>query len=214
VGYFMSISSKRFLLLVALCGGLVRCGDAGKSSKVKVTAIPSNPIIITGDGKDADGNPLTAPWFSYRLFLENGSDEAVSIVAIKMTITLSETGASPSEASFTASLLNYTVGTDESFSCAYYTVGEFAKGASGYMVGKLTDPTLGPEPVPAIHSPPWAGVCDEDRAFAITPNSLTKPRDPRSKNYRYRVEIEPQGWFGDRDHANDRFDKKIVIYTR
>lgn len=187
------------LLIAALGLGLSGCGDEGKSSQVEVTILPESPIIITGDGKDADGNTLTAPWFSYRVLINNQSDSALTIVSVKATITLSEYGSTPTNYDFPASKLNYT--TAAGINCTYLTLGEFAKNTSGPLVGKLTDAGL-------------AGTCAQDLAFSIAPNTLTKPRDPKTKNYRYRVEIEPQGWFGDRDNPTDRFVKKMVIYTR
>lgn len=172
---------------------LAQCGKDGKSSQVKLEIRPGEPIVIDSPTK-VDGTDALGPWFVFDVYATNESDETVTIVAMKLEITIvNEFGVEQRyDYTFAPSTKDTSV-TDTSgaeIQCSYTKYAELAPNASGYFELDLNND------------------CPAYRGFK--PVGLPKV----SGSFRYRAKITPQGWFGPYTKANDRFERSYTFFTR
>jgi hypothetical protein len=191
--------NTRTILVAAASLCLLQCGGKSKSQQVHLTVFPKSPIVITGDGKDAHGADVTAPWFEYSLYIENTSDQDVTIVAVRQTITLQEVGAEPTISTFSYSVLNYTIDGTTSVECSYANLGTYPAHS-------------GPTQMNAAETG-GNGLCKNPWPVGIMASGLVAPKDKTMKNYRYQVMVEPQGWFGSPTDPQDRFETQKIFFT-
>ena len=184
--------------LIVLSAGIVQCGSKkSKSSPVQVNIIPDTPIVITASIEGQEGKE--APWFKFRVSVDNLTDQAFELVALQLEITGQGSSGqlTTAEAAFDPSSFNVVVLDTQ---CEYKTFGTWAPntkreiGVIGYPItGGLTCPSLTAEFV--VGGNPKGG--------------------PSGKNFRYRVKAIPLGYFVDANgDPEDRFEKFKYFFTK
>lgn len=185
----------RFAAAAFLFVTLAQCSNKKtKSDLVEITVVPDEPIVIKGDTKDANGNTVKGPWFQYRLHVKNSSTQPVTIIALSLTFYEQDSSGQTTNASGSASASDFNFDTKDE-RCEFTSFGSYAAGDDIplYLDGSaLTD-------------------CQ-----GFTPVFYTGGHNSGigGKNFRYRVVVEPLGWFGTYADPTDRFDKEFTFYTR
>src|ERR1044072_706218 len=62
------------------------CGQAGKASQIEITVLPKEPPVITGNFKLPNDQIVTQPWFRFTVKVCNNSDEALTIIGLKLNV--------------------------------------------------------------------------------------------------------------------------------
>jgi hypothetical protein len=169
--------------------------------QVTVTSNPASPVVITADFKMEDGNVIKAPWFSQQIFIDNQSDEPVTIIYAHSIITDPTTG-TRTERFFNAGDYNYQI-TCQGNGLGYTKKIEF--GDLGEYPAKSTMPItltyrdqLGPEcpPVPSEQPIFYYGNLSNQMSHTA-----------------YNVELTLVGWFGTVKAPTGRFEKVFTFTT-
>ncbi len=178
------------LIVLSLCA--VQCGKKlSKSSPVEVTIVPDVPIVITASIEGAAGKE--APWFSFKVSLDNQTDQAFEIVALQ--IEISGQGSSGQletrTLAFDPSQLDYTL---NELACSYGTFGVWQPGQKKDIGVTGTTGCL------SLIAKFYAGG---------------NPKGPNANSYRYRVKAKPLGYFIDAaGDPDDRFEKFKYFFTK
>lgn len=185
-----------FFITVSGCGE-----EKNKSEGAVFEVLPSTPIVILGDVEIGD-KKVQGPWFSFRVKMANTTDEDITIIALSITIfAQSENGQQvKTEVAFSPSDFNFeiTTGTGDSaktFECKFHSFGTWAKGQASTSLSLDNGNTDCAGRIPIF----YIGNGEKGR---------------NGNNFRYRVEVKPQGWFGDYYVPKDRFNTDFVFYTQ
>jgi hypothetical protein len=174
--------------------GLAQCSKAKtKSEEVTFSVLPDRPIVIDGDTVDSHGNKVKAPWFQFRLSVNNKSGSTVTVVAFQVTVYgQSSSGSTQSTpASFSSTDFNYTT---DLLDCEYPSFGEFPTG-KGDQALSLSNANTN---------------CTAQPIFFVGNGTS----GVSGSNFRYRVVVKPQGWFGTYADPSDRFEQTFTFYTQ
>ncbi len=182
------------ILILVASTGLIQCGNQkSKTANVEIFIVPEIPIVITADVTDGNGKKSTAPWFDFTMRIKNGSEQAFVVVAIVGEITITDSNGSTNTKTYAGDpgLFNYSNDTIE---CTYGTFGRWEVGEESYIA--------------VAH----ANASCPNRTAAFRVDSLPKPL---GASYRYRVKVQPVGYFiDDDDLPADRFEKFHFFYTQ
>lgn len=192
-------------LLMAI-SGIVQCGGKStKSSQVEIVLSPENPVVITSDADISNGGKSTeikAPWFKFRVKIDNQADEPVTVVALHVEVTgMDESGMMTTvKKDFDPGSFNYSL---LDAACSYGDFGEFDRrgdsaGTGGYYNKTALYISTGDSRCIGGGTGASAGV------FFYFDGAPKPPSG--SSNYRYSLKIQPLGWFGTRLEPTDRFD--------
>jgi hypothetical protein len=195
---FSHLRFDKIALVLAVSFAVIGCGKAGKSDDTKMSFNPARPIVITADATITADKKVTGPWFRVASTFTNNTDTPISLFALKMTTTwISPTGAvSTSETYILPSDANYSYASgDTSISCEYATFGTWTAGESR-TITPLNSAT---------------GDCSQTISIWYL-HGLSGGKD--ATNFRYKVEVEPIGWFGTESDAQDRYKKSFQFYTQ
>ena len=181
------------LVCLGLAGVTSQCSKAKtKSSMASFSVLPTNPIVIDGDSVDAAGNSIKGPWFDFRVNMVNGTGDTVTIVSLM--ITLYEEDASGNIVTTTVSKnpSDFDSSTD-SLVCNYFSFGTWTPGQTqNFQISNANS------------------ACTGEPIFYIGGNSSGSNKS----NFRYRVVVQPLGWFGTYNAPTDRFDTQFTFYTQ
>lgn len=182
------------LICLILLPGITSCGgEKSKSHGAEVEIIPEKPIVITADTKDGSGNDVKAPWFEFRMRINNNTGHEFTIVAVSAEIFAQGSSGQPETkiAAWTPSDFDFSL--DEDTECKFSSFGTWEVGASQVLVLKN-----------------GIDACERIPKFMVGDN-LT---GITGKNYRYRVRVKPLGWFGTELEPEDRFEKVETFFTQ
>lgn len=201
----MSFILRAFNIVICLLVtvGIVSCGGGGssKGSKTIVNIVPPKPIVITGPTKDSTGAEIPGAWYRFSVSIDNPTDEEVTIIAVDVETTAQspEGQTIVTKTTFTPSNFNFAL--SDTVTCKYTSFGTFGAASTGgvFWLDGQGDFITG---------------CDRYAIF-IVGNQGT---GPSGKNFRYRVKMKPQGWFGPEDLVTgnpsfDRYEKQVNFYT-
>lgn len=190
-------------LAAGLCVFLLSGCGKKKSDDTSFGILPESPIVITADTKDNSGNPIKAPWFSFRVTASNNTDTLFTILALSLKVTgIDATGGiKTTDVSFVPSdiIVNLIMGT-ETHTCAYTYFGEFASGQSKEFELKGDDTTFQSGQTCSGRHP----------LFYVSDN----PKGPTGTMFRYSVKAKPLGWFGPYSAPEDRFETQFSFRTQ
>ena len=200
------------LSLVTMALLISTCGSKSKSDQVNVYVIPNQPVVITADYNDGNGNTWKAPWFSFHLEIQNNSNDYVTIMAIQVAVTATtSTGTvlTPTvvQISPSNSNMSITCGTN-SVTLSYISFGTVAPGSTAYAQLIYNNSGTGT---------PIATLCPGLNPNIANPTIFVANNPGASQqvtSYNYQVAISPIGWFGQLNSPNDRFTKTITISTQ
>lgn len=183
------------LLFAVAFMGLVQCGNQkSKTDGVIIRPIPEEPIIITADVTSGDGTKYTAPWFDFTLKIKNGSTQAFVIVAIIAEISIQDKNGGIATKKWAGDPGQFNRSFNDLI-CNYASFGVWTVDEDDYL--KITNPDPG---------------CLSDRIVNFRVDSLPLPA---TESYRYKVTVEPVGYFIDADELpSDRFEKSKMFYTQ
>jgi hypothetical protein len=184
--------------------------NAGASDKtIAISALPSQPAVHNVDYTYTDeaGNVITvpAPWFSFKININNKSKNPLTIVGVHVTVT----GRAPdgtvetSDEDFSPEENNFT---NANLACTYADYGQFDPG--------------GTPSGPSFNNTTLFTVPDSDSTAScpmITENVFYMgdlPTAGMSGATDYQVTVEPVGWLGSRTHQKDGFDDSISFKTQ
>jgi len=185
------------VIFVLLALTLSQCGKKSKSASVKVSAVPSQPIVLLADVPiNQNGTTVTikGPWFKFAVNIDNESTDPLTIVALHIEVTgVDNTGSlNTVKEDFTPETYDYS---NTTLSCNYGDFGQFTAGQSTELYFTPSG-TLG---------------CGAGTATFFA-SALPLPANPDIINYS--VKVVPEGYFGTRGDPTDRFDGFGVITTR
>ena len=193
---------------------LLNCGKKGKSSEVDIVVLPEQPIVFTSDLTYLNGtSTVTVPknWFKFSLGLNNHSDSAITISALHVEVTMTSSTGSVTRktADFNPNSFNYTVsstsgGVTTSTTCTFSDFGQFDP--RGIPAG----PSYNNRSLFLIATPVNAACGIVTPTFYV--GGLTDASG--GNNFTYRVKVTPVGWFGDRNHPEDRFSGSTTFSTQ
>jgi hypothetical protein len=203
----MSIYTRVSTIMIGLLviPAAVSCsgGGSGKSNSITVTVVPETPIVINANAK-IDGKDFEGPWYSFNVNITNSSDEPLTIVALKLESTQTDsTGlVTKVEHNFIPGDFDHTEGDGATqIQCVFTDFGTIPAGQTQGLI-------LGPVNTPACTKIIPTFVAGANKAG----------RD--GKSFRYRVKIVPIGWFGTAYDPNDptsgatgRFQKTDIFFT-
>jgi len=180
----------QILLIPLALFALAQCNEKGESHKAKFTVMPEKPIVILAD-TTVNGQDVKGPWFRFKLRMRNDSSQTITIVALQLKITsVVDPVASPFTKAWDAGSFNINTDT---LTCLFTYFGEWLPNTENEFM-------LLPDP----------GTCPFTPIFVVS----GLPTDDNATVFRYRVEVEPMGWFGDADNPTDRFQKRFTFYTQ
>jgi len=205
----MGIRTRVFNIMIGLffLGTLAQCGgEASKSSKAEVTVVPGKPMVISAP-ITVKGKVIAAPWFNFQVSMKNGSDEPITLMAIELEITGTNSSGVPDvrKVAFAAGSFNYSLSLNDEINieCNFANFGTWAPGEekrfelSGAQ-GICHDPDNDGSPDPLYP------------LFYVDSN----PSGPTGRNFNYRVKMKPIGYFGTPDEPTNRFEKTVFFSTR
>lgn len=202
LGHIGKIIFPVILLLTAQCGG------KSKSSDVKISVSPTNPIVFLNDfsytGPSGNTVMIKGPYFQYTVQIENNSDEPLTLIGLHIEVSgTDETG--------TLSVVptDYVPAQDniasDSLTCIYADYGQFQKkgdtpdtGDHGYSYSMYENPNGPPE-------------CPKGPVTFFAPGN---PKPASTSTIRYSVVVKPIGYFGKRGAPTDRFTGQATIFTQ
>lgn len=175
-------------------GSLSFCSNKkSKSQLATLSVLPEKPIVFTGKTADSNGNDISPNWFSFRMHLKNETQDTLTIIGLKVTVTAQSVSGQmvSTDVSFSPSDFNYTL--DDSTECKYVTFGTWANNDDvGFSLDGASSTSCAATPI-----------------FFV--GGLTA--GPNNNNFRYQVKVEPQGWFGTFDNPTDRYQEEFTFYT-
>jgi hypothetical protein len=182
------MSGSLFLVAVLSCSK-----EQSKSQLASISVNPGKPIVITADATIDGEKTIEGPWFGFTLSMTNASDEPITIVAIEAEVFAqgSSGQTETTTIAFTPGDFNFKIGEDKE--CKFFTFG-----------------TWDPQATRGFELENGATECTRTPLFYIGNN----PTGPGGNNFRYRVKLKPQGWFGGFTSATGRFDRSINFYTQ
>jgi hypothetical protein len=197
----MSFGTRVFNIMsgsLALVAVLSCSKEQSKSQLASVSVNPGKPIVITADATIDGDKKIEGPWFAFTLSMTNASDEPITIVAIEAEVFAqgSSGQTETTTIAFTPGDFNFKIGEDKE--CKFTSFGTW-------------DPTATPSTATrGFELENGDGACTRTPLFYIGSN----PSGPNGNNFRYRVKLKPQGWFGGLTSATNRFDRSINFYTQ
>lgn len=192
----MSLNSKTFKIAMSalFLMTLAECSKGkSKSDGAEFTVLPVSPIVITGDVNDPNGKTIKGPWFNFRLTMKNNTEGAITIVALTAQIFAEDESGQQVTSDFSVNPADFNHTITDVTDCKYFYFGTWAVGEDKSF--ELTDGQAVCKGVPLMY------VGDNKSGSS-------------GKNFRYRVVVKPQGWFGTFDKPLDRFDKQFTFYTQ
>ncbi len=153
--------------------------------------IPETPIVITASIEGAEGKE--APWFGFRVNIDNQSDQTIELVALQLDITGQGNGGQLTTATvaFDPSQADFTL---NDLQCEYTTFGTWGPGIKR-DIGVIAH-----------------GLCPGGGLQFFTGGN---PKGPNGNNFRYRVKAKPLGYFIDSaGNPDDRFEKFKYFFTK
>jgi hypothetical protein len=187
----MSINTRmiKFILSLLVFGSLAQCGRSANDEDLALVEItPDEPIVFTADKEDLLGNEIKAPWFDFRLRMDNQTKDVITVIALKANITGIDKSGLPTTTKWeiTASHFNFSTETQD---CVFSHFGEWQQGED--KVFELF------------------GSCNYTPLFTVA--SLP---EGNGVTFRYRIDLTILGWFGTYEAPSDRFEKKLIFYSR
>ncbi len=182
---------KNLILILFSAALLVQCGnDKNPAAKAKIIVNPKEPIVLLGAPSGTDRTP---PYFMFTVRIDNQTEGTFVIVSMKIEVTgISDSGTPITvESYFDPSEKNETF---ENYECEYTSFGTWAPGVSQELRVDNANTNCFSGPVMFI--------------------AESNPKNSAG-NYRYRVKVQPIGYFVDADGvATDRFEKFAYFFTR
>ena len=170
----------------------VQCGkQESKSSPVQINIVPDVPIVITASIEGQEGKE--APWFAFRVSIDNTTDQAFEIVALQIDITGQGTSGQleTKTLAFDPSQADYSL---NDISCAYGSFGIWQPGQKKDIGVTGTTGCL---------------------SFAAKFFAGNNPKGTNANSFRYRVKAKPLGYFIDaQGDPDDRFEKFKYFFTK
>lgn len=184
------LSGAFFLLVLTQCGG----DKSQRSDDAKIAVLPESPIVFTSKTV-VNGTDVSPPWFRFQVELDNQTDSIITVVGLKIKVTATINGVvTNNETSFDPSQYNYST---DVLTCNYAFFGEFAVGEKKRLRIDHTN-----------------GSCNNGSVLFYVGANPKPDDDLNPAAYRYRVELQPLGWFGAQDDPTDRFQKKVYFYSQ